>query len=264
MADKNEASRELTHEELLALDDDFFSGEEGEKERVANDKKRAAARNFVRRFWVPVDAEKITRITFVDDDTRLWAHMATKKFPEGQKPPYQLYEHQLYLNGNWFNWFTCLGAKGKCPICALGESKAYFAAVYTVIDHSRWTDKRGGEHQDELRLFVAKPDVARVIAGISKTNEGLRGLVLDVSRRGEKDPNVGGNFSTVVKGTMTVLVPNKDGDMEEKELKIKEGKIELPDAIQPLPVRTLLAKKPLEDLLEVVGTAVEEDDDIPF
>lgn len=255
MADE-ETKKELSYEELMALDDDFLGGEEGEQERVALDKRRAAARNYVRRFWVPVDAEKITRITFVDDDTKLWLHMATAKHPEGQKPPYQLYEHQLYLNGNWFNWFTCLGTKGKCPICASGVNP-YFAAVYTIIDHSKWKDKRGAEHQDEMKLFVAKPDVARVIAGISKTNEGLRGLVLDVSRRGEKDPNVGGNFSTVVKGSVTL-------NAGETVCKITEGRIELPDDVQPLPLRTLLAKKPREDLLEVVGTVQEEEDEIQF
>lgn len=250
-----EKPAELTYEELLALDDDFFGGEEGEEERAAEDKRRAAKRNFIRRFWVPVDAKKITRITFVDDDTKLWMHMATKKHPKGQVPPYQLYEHQMHLNGNWFNWFTCLGAKGKCPICATGENNPYFAAVYTVIDHSEWKDKRGNHHKDELRLFVAKPDVARVIAGISKTNEGLRGLVLDVSRRGDKDPNVGGNFSTVIKGAVTY---------DDETYKIKEGRIALPDEVQPIAYRQVLAKKSLEELMEVVGTVAQEDDDIQF
>ena len=65
------------------------------------------AKNYVNRLWLPAGGE--TEVTFVDEE----------KHPGGYPLPFVFQEHQLKLNGNWRNWFTCIG-KG-CPLCESGD-----------------------------------------------------------------------------------------------------------------------------------------------
>jgi len=80
-----------------------------------------------RRYWMKLGTEG--NVTFVDDDTQKLVVEV-----EGQKVrmdlPFMYHEHQLYLNGNWFNYFTCChnqddgsGGKVKCPLCLAGEKR---------------------------------------------------------------------------------------------------------------------------------------------
>jgi hypothetical protein len=235
---------EETNNEAAEPEDDMswcYTGDDIDSEAERVEEERNASR--IRRFWLPVDATRETRVTFIDDTA------AT-----GHKPALALYEHQLYLNGRWTNWFTCLGAK-KCPLCQSGE-KPYYAGVYTVIDHNEWTDKQGKKHQDEVRLFVAKTDVLRLMQHISQKNDGMRGLVLDVMRKAQKDANVGGNFSAVVKGEITLG--------ENTKLKTKEGKVKLPEDVLPHDYREIFKPKSVETLMKVVGTTQDENDEIKF
>jgi len=204
--------------------------EEAEQAAAAVDARREAGRKgFVNRFWLPVGANDVP-VTFVDDDTKPSQALL------GRMPPFQLHEHQLHLNGHWRNWYSCLGA--GCPLCKAGE-KPYFAAVYTIIDHSVWKDKRGEEHKDEKKLFVAKADVLRVIKKMSQEYGGLRGQRFKVSRASENDANVGG-----------VFIPLK--------------RVELPEDVQPFDYVTLLTRKSPEALSALVGQSRKADDEIPF
>ena len=66
-----------------------------EKERAAEEKQKS----YVNRFWLPGDSN--AKIVFLDDN-----------------PPI-IEEHQLQIDGDWKNWFTCLRMVGEvCPICA--------------------------------------------------------------------------------------------------------------------------------------------------
>ena len=51
-----------------------------------------AAKNAVRRLWLPASGETI--VTILDDT----------KHPEGYPLPFVFNEHQLKLNGHWRNW----------------------------------------------------------------------------------------------------------------------------------------------------------------
>lgn len=150
--------------------------------------KEAERRNGDRvfRFWMPTGTT--TRIVFLDD----------------VPPIYE--EHQLQINGDWKNWFTCLKQFGKpCPHCE-ASSYAYTAGAYTIIDGTEWKDKQGNVHKNEKKLFVAKIDTLKKLKQISAKRGGLRGCVFEVSRTGDKSPGTGDMFDFEKKLTEEELV----------------------------------------------------------
>ena len=138
------------------------------------------------RFYMKADGKSGTKeITFVDDVRGFYvftdesgdyletpqfldaeeAKKLAKKLPDPAKggplrAPAVLMEHQLYLDGKWGNYFTCLRQMGKtCPICESGDNASQ-VAVFTIIDHSVWKDKGGNEHTDEIKLLWVKTSQA--------------------------------------------------------------------------------------------------------
>ncbi len=153
------------------------SVEELDRQQVA---REAAMKDRLYRFWMKPLQE--TKVTFVD----------AASHPEGYELPFVFYEHQLKLNNSWMNWFTCLGA--ECPLCASGDRPALVAA-YTIIDHTEWTGKKGDVHKDELKLFMAKPAVNKMLRkAASKRGGSLRGFKAEVVRNTADSPNTGDSF----------------------------------------------------------------------
>ena len=150
----------------------------GDKAKEAEEQRRNSGKGKTRRHWMRDGSE--TYLTFVDDDPAVFR------------------EHQFKLNGHWRNWFTCIqgiphpetGKPQQCPACARGN-KSYFAAAYTVIDHSEWTDRDGNNHKDERRLLVVKDEVYGLLSKQSGKRKGLVGARFEVSRTGDKSPNTG-------------------------------------------------------------------------
>lgn len=140
-------------------------------------------RIYINRFWMPKDSEK--EITFVDDTTVMCGETKITS-------PLFIEEYQLNLNGHWRNWFTRPFDPSQDLLKEMGY-RASRVAVFTIIDHSEWTDKKGTLHKDELKLFVVKRS-APIYKQIEKlmTRQGsLRGRRFNVSRMGDKSPAVG-------------------------------------------------------------------------
>ncbi len=208
----------------------FLTGNEAEERITEESKKQQGRGKFVRRYWLPVGVEN--SITFVDGPSH----------PAGYKLPFVCLEHQLYLSGHWRNWLTCLsrmtdeqGNKVICPICESGAAP-YLAGAYTVIDHNEWTDKQGVNHKDELRLFIVKGKVLKILKRAAAKRNGLRGWKVDVSRADNFSPSTGDTF-----------------DFTER--------VELPKDIQPFDYREVLKPKSESELRRIVGVVYEEDED---
>lgn len=141
------------------------------------------------RFWLPVNATK--EVVFVDDE------------------PTSLHEHNPKLNGRFDNWFTCLqGISTDGAICCekLGESfRRYFVGMYTIIDTSKWTDKKGNSYQYEVKLLPAKLGTIKKFKRKKDDRGTLVGSLYKVSRDTDKDPSVGGEFEFVREADMTKL-----------------------------------------------------------
>lgn len=252
----------------MALGDFCLTGEQAEKhmeevgkqqdeakKKYKEQKSNPTAKLF--RWWMRAtqDGDEEKYLTFIDEDGMT---------PYGYEMPYVFYEHQLFLYGHWRNWFTCLepianirnGEFKVCPMCLAGH-KAAWSSAYTVIDHSLRVDSKGKEHKDELKLFVCKYTVHRILRKASKKKGGLRGWRVEVSRPTSDSPNTGDHFDF-------------------------EDRIELPDTIVAPNYNEVFARKPIEAIRTILngGTMPRDqgsqgsqgsdaqvpadDDDIPF
>jgi len=213
-------------------DEWWMSGEEAEEYHDEEDERRRQSSDRIFRFWMPPPrmkdgkkTESINHLTFVDPPVH----------PEGGfKLPFVYMEHNLHLDGSWKNWFTCPKREAKgdspavpCPLCQAGD-KPYLAAAYTIIDHSEWKGRDGTVHKDEVKLYIVKSKVLKVLRRASAKKNGLRGWRVEVCRTDDKAPNTGDQFDF-------------------------EDKTELPEDIQPYDYRVVLAPKSQEELAEIIG-----------
>lgn len=192
----------------------YLTGEEAEEFQEDIDEKRAANQDKVFRFWMPPKTSG--HITFVDNPVH----------PSGFKLPFAYLEHNPFLNGSYKNWFTCPG-EDSCPLCKAGNRPALVAA-YTIIDHSEWDDRSGKHHKDEVKLYIVKSKVLKVLRKAATKKGSLRGWFVEVSRTDDLSPNTGDQFDF-------------------------EKQVELPTTIQPFDYPTILAPKSLDELSELVA-----------
>jgi hypothetical protein len=151
----------------------FGTGYDAVKEAEQEQELAKEARSYgPRRFWMPPGAS--TFITFLDDG------------------PFTYREHQVKIGDEFRNWFTCLASTGKrCPLCEAGQ-RASFVGAYSVLDHSKYTDKKDVVHQHERRLYIAKTKTLALLQELSSEYDGLTGCMFKVTRSKEdKSPNVG-------------------------------------------------------------------------
>ncbi len=147
----------------------YESFQEKEKEIEARSKNR------VNRFWLKPGTG--TKIIFLDDD-----------------PPI-LEEHQLKLNGDWRNWFTCRRVLNEpCLMCDELKDTPSTVGFFTVMDLSEYTDKAGNTHKNTIKLFAPKFKALQVIKRASQKRGGLSLWVVDVFRTNADSFNVGDVF----------------------------------------------------------------------
>lgn len=142
-----------------------------EKEQEAEERQKGR----ISRFWLPPEGE--TKIIFLDDD------------------PIIIEEHQLKIKGDWRNWFTCKRPLGEtCIICdELGDSP-YTVGFYTILDLAKYTDSKGNERKNTIKLLAAKLKALGLIKRYSQKREGLALWVCDVYRSGPDSFNIGDTF----------------------------------------------------------------------
>ena len=129
------------------------------------------------RFWMPKESEK--EITFIDSE------------------PFTFWECNMQMNGNWRNWFTSLKSLNQtCPLEEAGF-KPYYVGMFTIIDHSEWTDKKGNTHKDEVKLFPAKITVLKKLKRQMEKKGSLKGCKFTVYRSDDKSPATGDEFEFV-------------------------------------------------------------------
>jgi hypothetical protein len=141
------------------------------------------------RFWMPTNSSK--EFVFLDDE------------------PVGLHEHNPKLNGKWDNWFTCLqGMSGEGPVCCeiLGQDyRRYYVGYFSVVDLSKYTDKKGNTYQYEVKLLPAKLGTVKKFERKKKDKGTLVGTIYKASRDSDKDPSVGGEFEYVRDADLTKL-----------------------------------------------------------
>ncbi len=162
---------------------DIIKGSRGytaftKKEEDAEERQKT----FVNRFYLKAGSD--AKIIFLDDD-----------------PPI-LEEHQLKINGNWLNWFTCRRILGEpCVICDELRDTPSTVGFYTILDLSEYTNKKGEIVKNRIKLFTPKFKALQVIKRHSQKRGGLELCVYDVYRSSAESFNVGDDFQYETKTT---------------------------------------------------------------
>ena len=142
------------------------------------------------RFWVPVGQSR--EIVFVDSIPAVFK------------------EHNAKMNGSWKNWLTCASMMASdnelAPCCSI-VGEPYQVAMYTIIDCTKWVDKKGNSRQYEIKVLPAKYKTAAKLKrkhvdfvnnqDIPAEQRSLSGKLFRVIRDTDKDPSVGNDFEKV-------------------------------------------------------------------
>ena len=148
------------------------------KEQDAEERNK----NWVHRFWLKEGTE--AKIIFLDDD------------------PIIIEEHQMKLNGRWTNWFTCRRVLGEpCIICDELKDTPSTVGFYTILDLTKYTNKKGEVIQNTVKLFTPKFKALQLIKRQSQKRGGLELCVYDVFRSSADAFNVGDSFEFETKTT---------------------------------------------------------------
>lgn len=166
----------------------------------AETERRKESMNKDRRFRMKKGDE--TQITFLDGDL----------LPDGRLDAPTFWEHERWPAGGSFpeHWL-CVKEFEPCPVCddvererklnphGKGEKGSSLVHAFTVIDHTKWTDKHGKDHVHQKSLFICKITVFERLQKIAQKRGGLTGCSFDVSRTGDMSARVGSEFDFIEK-----------------------------------------------------------------
>lgn len=141
------------------------------------------------------------RLATMYGPNRVWVKPGTsQEFVFVDDTPFCFYEHNPKIDGNWKNWVTCLQSvsDGEVPCCEiLGQNSRYYIGYLTVVDMSKWTDKKGNVHQYEVKLLPAKLKTLKKFKRKKEERGSLVGCIYRTTREDDKSANVGDEFEFV-------------------------------------------------------------------
>ena len=182
------------------------------------------------RLWMPKGASKT--IMFCDDEA------------------FRFWEHQLYVDGSWRNWYVCpkKNANEPCPICDK-DYQAAFVSFYTIIDKTGYTDRSGNKHVNKKILFPAKIPTLEKLKRQSEKRGGLTGCVFEVTRGSNpKSSSTGDDFDYMEKVTdFAKDLPGIDVT-----------------PINYTEIFTMLSTEKLQSIVDRIKTVAEDADAVPY
>lgn len=166
-----------------------YRGAEGlrrmrEEEQAATARREAAKMNSSMpfRFYCPVGESR--EIVVIDDNLQ---------------DVFFRFEHNLKnrRSGKWDIFCACVAENANCPVCREAERPAYFAMYLTVIDLTPYENKDGIEVPWSKKLLVVKTAQQKKITRLAERYGTLRGMVLQMTRDGEKDASIGNDIEYI-------------------------------------------------------------------
>lgn len=150
------------------------------KEEEERKKLEAEQRGRLYRYFLKPSED--AKLTFVDGNLT----------EDGNLDALVYREHCIMHNGKWTD-FVCVADDEPCPLCESGD-KPNLVSALTVIDHRTYTGKKDKVYKDTRKLFIFKQATYKMLQKFAVKRGGLAGCTFDVSRTGEKEPNVGDVF----------------------------------------------------------------------
>lgn len=146
---------------------------------IAKEEARLASLTGPGRLWIPPGEQR--ELVFIDST------------------PACIYEHNPRINNTFRNWMTCLqGIHDFCPACRdLGANTRYYCGYFTVVDCSKWKDRKGNDHQYEIMLLQAKLKTLKKFRRKKEERGSLAGCLYRATREDEKSPVCGDEFEFV-------------------------------------------------------------------
>jgi hypothetical protein len=152
------------------------------------------------RFWLKEKED--AKITFVDGAVSA----------DGFLVPPRYYEHNLFENGEWGNYYVCPTLTNPeqgqvCPLCESGD-KPSLVALFTIIDHRQYTSKKDPTkvYQNTRKLLAVKSQTMEILAKVAAKRGGLACATFDVSRVGaQNEASVGSVFDFCEKRERALL-----------------------------------------------------------
>lgn len=202
------------------------------KREEVKQKIRDEQRGKLWRFFIPTDKlEDVFKITFLDGALDEDGNLENPVF----------YEHSLKINGKWDNIVSCCEEEPD-PLQEAGQ-EPYLAQVFTIINHTPYTDRNGKTHKNRKQLFVATRQTMKRLQKMATKRKGLAGCMFEVSRTTDKTPKVGDVFEFVKKRKKSEL----------KALLIKKGvkEKEVDDLIKPADYKKELTYYTRKELIKM-------------
>lgn len=138
---------------------------------------------FPFRFWLPADDKEEREIVFLTDD-----------------PPI-IEEHNLRIDGDWRNWFTCpknADPDAECPLCEAGNNP-YTVGFYVILDRTGYVATKGENRgkrvgKDQVYILPAKFGSLKEFKRFSTKFGGLEGRSFDVQRTDSGKASIGDSW----------------------------------------------------------------------
>lgn len=215
----------------------FFRGDAGARrtdEELEHARQKAEQRkalgNQPFRFRVPIGE---TRQVIICDD----------------KPDFFMYEHSLKdAEGNWGKLFTgCVKEFDNCPVCESTGKESYYAMVLTVVDLTEFTLRDGTKVEFSRKLLIVKPAQQKKFLRFYQKEGTLRGALFDMTRDGDKDPQIGNDIEFVE------FVSEDEMESYVRTWRDKDGKKHTEICGEPYEYEDLFEEPTTEKLRAIVG-----------
>ena len=153
--------------------------EEGRRQAARKEQAEQTANMPFRFFLTPGESREIV---VVDD-----------------KPDFARYEHNLKnrKTGKYDIYCACINENANCPVCSASDRPSYFGMFLTIIDLTPYEDKNGNEVEWSKKLLCVKPQQQKKFMRLLERHGSLRGMVLQMSRDGDKDASIGNEIEFI-------------------------------------------------------------------
>jgi hypothetical protein len=115
------------------------------------------------------------------------------------EPTFWRYEHNLRNpdSGKYDIYTACINDHAACPVCKNSDRAPYFAMLLTIIDLTPYVNRNDEEVPWSKKLLCVKPAQQKKIMRLFEREGSLRGMVLNMTRDGDKDASIGNDIEFV-------------------------------------------------------------------
>lgn len=115
------------------------------------------------------------------------------------EPDFFRHEHNLQnqRSKKWDIFVACINDHANCPVCKSTDRASYFAMYLTIIDLTAYENRDGDTVEWSKKLLVVKQTQQKKILRLFERHGTLRGMILQMTRDGEKDAAIGNDIEFV-------------------------------------------------------------------